>query len=167
MGKSSIARELKRRGHIAYDPQAMHAYMHVESRVNGKHITAPDEVPHDWYDEVGAFNWNTAKIENLLKSSDDIFICSMAHNQSSFYGKFERIFVLTLDDADLVTRLNNRWGKTIGKAPSELADILAKHRGFEQSLLNRGAIKINVSHTLTEIIDQILRHINKAKNSHY
>lgn len=163
MGKSSIAKELKRRGHTAYDPQAMHAYMHVESRANGKHLTAPEEVPRGWYDKVGAFNWNTVKIENLLKSTNDVFICSMAHNQSSFYDKFEYIFVLTLDDTELMARLNNRWGKTIGKAPSELADILAKHRGFEQSLLNRGAIKINVAHTLSEIVDQILHYINKSK----
>jgi len=159
MGKSTIAKELKRRGHKAYDPQAMQAYMHVEERATGRHIQAPDDVPHDWYDTDGAYNWNPLKIEELLNESGDIFICSMAHNQADFYDQFELIFVLTLDFTELASRLNERFGKALGKTPSELTDILSKHEHFEQSLLNRGAIRINVAKPESQIIDEILRHV--------
>lgn len=159
MGKSTLAKELKRRGHNAYDPQAMQAYMHVESRQTGKHTHAPEKVPHDWYDTTGAYNWNPVKIEKLLNEPGDIYICSMAHNQADFYDQFGLIFVLTLDFTELAERLNQRPGKTIGKAPSELADILSKHEHFEQSLLNNGAIRINVAKPIPQIVDQILDHV--------
>ncbi len=45
MGKSTIAAELKRRGHKAYDPQNMRTYMHVEDQQTGKHTTAPQGLP--------------------------------------------------------------------------------------------------------------------------
>lgn len=158
-GKSTIAKALKNRGHRAYDPQAMHSYMHIESRATGSHMHAPESVPHGWYDTVAGFNWNLAKVERLLQSTEDIFICSMAHNQHELYDQFDKIFVLTLDTMDLIDRLNSRWGNTIGKSPDELADILALHESFEQSLLNRGAVRVNVARPINEVVDKILAKI--------
>ena len=161
MGKSTIAAELKRRGHIAYDPQTMRL-MHVESRLTGKHIQPPEQVPHDWYDAVGAYNWDPVKISRLLSEPGDVFICSLAHNQYEFYNRFKLIFVLTLDPTELENRLLNRPGQTIGKSPSELADIMSKHESFEQSILNHGAIRLNAALPISETVDKILDHVRDS-----
>ncbi len=163
MGKSSIAKELKRRGHRAYDPQSIRQHMHVQDRLTGERILPPDDVPKGWYDSVGAFNWDPVRVRTLMNSSEDVFICSLAHNQSWFYSEFDIIFVLTLDNADLTTRLNSRTGKTIGKTNEELSDIINNHRGFEQNLLNKGAIRINVAQPLGKIVDKIIDEMNKLK----
>ena len=161
-GKSSIANELKHRGRKAYDPQSMHEYMHVENRETGRRIKQPEKVPAGWYDTIGAYNWDTIKLEKLLQSSEDIFICSKAHNQSDFYNEFDKIFVLSLDFTELIRRLELRSGKAIGKNSDELSDILSLHNHFEQSLTNHGAIKIDASQPLGNIADEILSNASNA-----
>ena len=163
VGKSTIAGELKRLGHIAYDPEEMPGLMHTVSRQTGEHIKAPANVPAGWYDNVGAYNWNPIKIEKLLSSPGDIFICSKAHNQAEFYDRFQLIFVLVLNSAELVERLKSRPGRTIGKTESELSDILALRGRFEQSLLKHGAVKLDAGRALQEIVDEILVRASKRK----
>lgn len=159
-GKSSIAIELQKRGHTAYDPQAMRTFMHVEDRVTGRHIHAPSEVPSGWYDIAGAYNWDTAKLERLLRTPGDVYICSKSHNQDLFYDRFEKIFLLTLDFTLLIERLRNRPGKSIGKTSPELSDILVKSEHFERSLLNKGAIGINMAQPINLVVDSILKLTN-------
>ena len=161
-GKSSIAKELKRRGRRAYDPQSMHDYMQVENRDTGRHIKQPEKVPAGWFDTVGAYNWDPIKLEKLLQDNEDIFICSKAHNQSEFYSRFDKIFVLTLDFTELIHRLELRNGKTLGKNSDELSDILSLHNHFEQSLLNHGAIIINASKPLSNIVNEIFSNVSNA-----
>lgn len=160
MGKTAIAQELKRRGHIVYDPEKMRGFMHNQSRLTGESIAVPADIPAGWYDTIGAYNWDPVRIIELLDSPDDVFICSKAHNQAEFYDKFQLIFVLTLDFTELIERLRSRPGKTIGKTESELSDILALHEHFEQGLLNRGAVNINVSQAIPEIVEEILARVS-------
>jgi len=155
-GKSSVATELKRRGHVAYDTQNMRGLMHLENRKNGQPIHKPSEVPKGWYDTDAAYNWDAVRLSQLLNSPGDIFICAKAHNQAGFYDKFDRIFVLTLDFTTLIQRLRSRPGQAIGKTDAELSDILTLHEHFEQSLLNHGATPINVAKPLKNVVDEIL-----------
>jgi broad-specificity NMP kinase len=157
-GKTSIAAELKRRGHNAYDTENMRGYMHTESRVDGGRIQKPSDVPSGWYDTVGAYNWDTVKILTLLDGPNDKFICAKAHNQSEFFDKFDKIFVLTLDFTEVIKRLHNRPGKAIGKTDSELSDIIIMREHFERSLLGCGAIAIDVTKGLHEVTDEILQY---------
>jgi broad-specificity NMP kinase len=158
-GKTSIAAELKKRGHAAYDTENMRGLMHTESRITGKHIHRPNKVPRDWYDLAGAYNWDPLKLSKLLQSSGDKFICAKAHNQPDFYDMFQHIFLLTLDFTELIQRLRSREGNAIGKTDQELSDILIHREHFEQSLLNHGATPINVARPLKEVVDSILASI--------
>jgi broad-specificity NMP kinase len=166
-GKSTIAAELKRRGHIAYDPEHMQAYTHVEDRRTGRHIRAPESLPSGWYDYVGAHNWNPVKLANLLNTPGDIFVCSFAHNLEDFLDKFELVFVITLNDAELeqrlVDRANHTSGHIIGKTREERTDIIKLHRHFEQSLLNHGAIALSATQPVEHIVDKILSHVVKNR----
>lgn len=162
-GKTSISTELKRRGHYAYDTENMRGYMHTESRVDGKHIVKPSDVPSGWYDTVGAYNWDPIKISKLLDDPKDKFICAKAHNQLDFLDKFRKVFVLTLDETEMIERLRIRPGNAIGKTNSELSDILMLHRHFEQNLLGHNAIKIDVSKHVNDVVDEILAYVDEIK----
>jgi len=85
----------------------------------------------------------------------------MAHNQDSFLELFDKVFILTLDQAELVNRLADRPGETIGKSRSELQDILNLHEHFERSLLEKGALQINAAQPPSEITRQIISEMNK------
>jgi hypothetical protein len=164
MGKSAIAEELKRRGLAAYDPEEMPGFMNTISRKTGKHVDPPANVPVGWYDTVGAYNWDIAKMEKLLDSPGDVFICSKAHNQEELYGRFGLMFVLTLNTGGLVKRLASRPGSAIGKTASELSDILSLRQRFEQSLIKHGAVEVDAGRPLAEVVDIILGRVAGVKN---
>lgn len=157
-GKSSIARELKKRGHAAYDTEAMRGYMHVESITSGKRIPLPSPVPRGWFDITGGYNWDIPRVLSLINLRDDIFICALADNQESLYDSFDKVFLLILDETELEKRLRLRTTTNYGKDAGELADILTSHRHFEQSLLARGAIGISVSKAVPEVVNEILQY---------
>lgn len=158
-GKTSVATELKRRGYYAYDPETMQNYMHLEQVDTGKHIRLPDRPQRGWFDTIGNFNWDLNRIDTLLDSHEDMFICSLADNQLSILDKFDLVFVLSLDDFTLEQRLNHRDGD-LSKVPEQLADILTLHRHFEESLIdNHGAIKIDAKPSIRDVTDGILRFI--------
>jgi hypothetical protein len=160
-GKSSVARELQKRGHIAYDTEAMHGYMHLQSVTSGKKIALPSPVPRGWFDTTGNYNWDIPRVSALLNAHEDVYICALADNQEILYDVFDCIFLLLLDEVELEKRLFLRTTTNYGKDAGELADILMLHRPFEQSLLNRGAISIDVSKAVPDVVDEILNYRTK------
>ncbi len=156
-GKSSIAKELARRGRIAYDTEAMRGYMHAEDLQSGKRIPIPRPVPRGWFDTTGAYNWDILRVTTLLQKDDDVYICALADNQESFYDAFDKIFLLLLDEPLLQHRIELRTTTDYGKEHDEMADILLMHRRFESSLLNAGAIPINVQKSLHDVVEEIIR----------
>ena len=64
-----------------------------------------------------------ARVAELLKSYDDIFICALADNQADFYDCFDMNFVLTLDEPVMRQRLESREKTDYGKDAGELSDI--------------------------------------------
>ncbi len=163
VGKSTLAKELSRRGHKAYDPEKIRGIMHVEDRSTGIHITKPIPLPPGWYDNVGAFNWDISKLEKLFKTDEDVYICSLAHNQRQHAELFSQIFVLTLDDVELEQRLRSRDEHSLGKTKDEIQDIMKLHRAFEQTLVQDGAIEVNAANPPSIIVDTILSYRSKEK----
>lgn len=159
MGKTAIARELVARGCAAYDPETIEGFMFTIDRKTGERIDPPYPVPQGWYDECGAYNWDSARIHELLASEGDVYVCSKAHNQQDFYVYFDKIFVLKLDDTTLTKRLRDRPGQMIGKSQVELDDILRLHEPFESTLLLHGAYAISASPSLDVVVDSILAQV--------
>ena len=157
-GKSSIAQVLKEKGHAAYDIEAMPGYMHAVDIETGVRSKLPSPVPRHWFDNVGAYDWDTEKIRQLLSAHEDIFICALADNQEQLYTSFDIIFLLLLDEIEMENRLLSRETTSYGKDQGELADILLNHHHFEKSLLDLGAYPINTTHALPEIVNEILIH---------
>ncbi|MBL8160061.1 hypothetical protein JNJ66_06420 [Candidatus Saccharibacteria bacterium] len=156
-GKSSVARALQHRGHTAYDTEAMPGYMHAESH-GGQRIHLPSPVPAGWFDRVGAYNWNVSRIERLLQQPGEAYFCALADNQPLFYDRFDKIFLLLLDETVMLQRLHSRTERAYGHDRQELSDIMLMHRHFEQSLVARGAVGITTQKALPEVVADILAH---------
>lgn len=158
-GKSSVARELQRRGHTAYDTEAMRGYMHAESTETGRRIPLPSPVPAGWFDDVGTYIWDVNRVTALLRrhdDTDDVYICALADNQEDFYGMFDKIFLLLLDITLMQHRLEQRTTSDYGKDRQELSDILKMHRHFERSLLAAGAVGISTDRPLQQVAGEII-----------
>lgn len=159
-GKSTIAKVLKARGRHSYDTEAMCNYMHAVNVHSGKRIAIPSPVPRGWFDTTGSYNWDIPRVTALLNSYEEIYICALADNQEEFYPLFDKIFILLLDEVELENRLLSRPTTPYGKDRDELADIMLLHKHFEQSLIESGAVPIDVHPSINEIVDTILRLIN-------
>jgi hypothetical protein len=163
-GKSSVAKELQRRGHIAYDTETMRGYMHTESGQTGARIPLPQPVPRGWFETPGGYNWDIPRVIALLNTYEDVFICALADNQETIYKEFDKIFLLKLEDIEMAHRLHSRTSTNYGKDPSEVADILTNHQPFEKSLLSRtSAILVNTTPTVVGVVDEILSQINEVR----
>lgn len=155
-GKSSIAHELRQRGHFAYDTESMRGYMHAEDIATSRHIPLPSPVPAGWFD-TSRYVWDIDKVMRLLQQQDDVYICALADNQEELYAAFDKIFLLLLDTTLMRHRLEWRPATRYGKDTEELSDIMKMHQHFEDSLLNAGAIGINTDKALPDIVSEILK----------
>ena len=154
-GKSSVAHELHKHGHFAYDMESMRDYMHAEEIATGRRIPVPSPLPVDWF-STHRYIWDTKRVIQLLGSHDDVYICALADNQEELYPAFDKIFLLLLDTTLIQHRLEWRTTSQYGKDASELSDIMKMHRHFEDSLLNSGAISIRTDKALPEVVSEIL-----------
>lgn len=152
-GKSSVADELARRGHAAYNTDDMPGLTHFVYEdgtlvdLSKGHIEDKSEL--EWV-------WDAPKLTELLHSADVVFICAVTSRQHEFYDQFDKIILLTIDEPTLKRRLHTRTTNDYGKHPNEMALILAGREGFEQQMLEVGAIPVDATQPLDAVVNEIL-----------
>jgi thymidylate kinase len=154
-GKSSVARELRKRGLAAYDTEVGFSY-HIDKRT-GERAAYPAHPTVEWYDAHERV-FDEKVLGNLFKkhANEDIFICSITANQKKFYPAFAKIFLLTAPDEVLVQRIEERTDNHFGKHPLELQRIISRHQAFDDELKTAGAVVIDSTQPMDEVVDQIL-----------
>lgn len=155
-GKSSVADELARRGYAAYNTDDMPGLSHHAHKdgtpvdLSKGHIEDKSEL--EWV-------WNKTKLKELLHSADQVFICAITSTQHEFYDQFDKIFVLTIDEATLKHRLLTRTTNDFGKHPNELKMLVDGREGFQQQMLKERAIPIDATQPLSKVADDIVAQI--------
>jgi broad-specificity NMP kinase len=154
-GKSTVAAELKRRGHPALDADEVPGLARSEDLGTG----LPIEVDYSGfvdYSKVG-WNWQNKALDELLERSKDLFLCGSASNQLTFHPRFDKVFVLILDPGTHRHRLQTRASR-YGKNPRMMEEILALQQSFATEALRSGAIGIDATQPVSKIVDEILGH---------
>jgi broad-specificity NMP kinase len=157
-GKSSVAAELVRRGFVAYDTDAMPEATGFDSLETGR-ATTWEEISHPIDFSRVAWNWRTAKLEELLASADDVFVCAITSNTVELAHLFDRVFVLVPDRETLASRLRERENSTFGKDPAEAEPVLAHNDVIADEWRARGGIPIDASRPLEAVVDDIVRRM--------
>jgi len=158
-GKSSVAEELQRRGYTAYDTdnlQGLNHYVHKDGTpvdFSKGHIEDQSEIESVW---------DRAKFAALLQSADVVFICAITSRQHEFYDQFDKIFVLTIDEATLKHRLLTRTTNNFGKHPNEMKMLVDGRKGFEEQMLKENATPIDAMQPLGKVVDDILGELQFA-----
>ncbi len=150
-GKSTLIRELARRGYKAID---------TDTDEWCTWVTTPADVDTvrpgtDWV-------WREDRIQQLLadESAEVLFVSGCEPNQRKFYAQFDRVILLTVPAAVLVERLRTRTTNEYGKQPEDLARIF-RHRQTIEPLLRRAASHVvDTSLPLDEVIETILQLSN-------
>lgn len=161
-GKSTIKKELQSIGYDAYDTDEddITAWYNKATMQQTNRPDNPNDRTKKWIED---HDWmmSATRVEDLVKTAlnKTVFLCGVTSNQFDFYNLFAKIFCLKIDQDALKQRLATRTTNDFGKTPDELASVLIWHIWFEQQNKNKGAVMIDASQTIQDIITQIQANI--------
>lgn len=146
-GKTSVCKELRRRGYHAINGDTELAYQ-------GDPETGEptDDVPSHWH-----HIWSVDRLRTLVADQNErfTFFCGGSRNFSKFLGLFDGVFVLEIDSETLNRRLDQRPDDEFGAQQSERDLIVRLHQTKEDTPKN--GILINATAPLAQVVDEIVR----------
>ena len=150
-GKSSVCRELQRRGYAAINGDTELAYQGDPD--TGEPLAGTTHEHHIW---------DVDRVRALIADQDEemTFFCGGSRNFSKFVGLFDGVFVLQIDVDTLNRRLADRSEDEWGGRPAEREAVVRLHRTQEDVPGN--ATVIDATATLSHVVDEILRHAVNA-----
>jgi thymidylate kinase len=162
-GKTSVAEELQRRGY-----HVIHGDRELKYRGDPKtgepvqeplHASAWDKAV--WQQEH--LLWDIDKVKSVIAdhSTAISFFCGGSRNFSTFIDVLDGVFVLEVDDLDILyRRLDERVARDPtdwGGRPEEKELVARLHRTKED--IPSSGIVIDATRPLVSVVDEILRHI--------
>ena len=146
-GKTSVCKELRRRGYHAINGDTELAYQ-------GDPDTGEptDDLPSHWH-----HIWRVDRVRTLVADQNErfTFFCGGSRNFSKFLDLFDGVFVLEIDPDTLNRRLDQRPDDEFGAQQSERDLIVRLHRTKED--IPRNGILIDATAPLAHVVDEILR----------
>jgi hypothetical protein len=149
-GKTSVCKELRRRGYHAINGDNELAYQGdpetgkpTDGRMHEHHI------------------WHVDKVKAIVASQDEAvtFFCGGSRNFSKFIDLFDSVFVLEVDLDTLNRRLDERRDEWGGKS-GERELIVRLHQTREDT--PKSGIIIDATAPVARVVDEILRQSPRA-----
>lgn len=154
-GKSTIAKQLRKRGYAAYDTEEGFSY-YIDKRT-GERCAYPKQPSPEWYQNHERV-FDEKVLMNLLKkhSAEPLFIASITANQAKYYDQFDKIFLLTAPDEVIVHRLGTRTNNYFGRHPLDLQRVIGRHQQFDDELKAIGAQPVDSTKPIAAIAGEII-----------
>jgi dephospho-CoA kinase len=160
-GKSTVCKELQKRGYEAYDidQDGISAWFNIST---GEQFVWPesDLVRNEaWYKDH-EYKMIRSSVEQFAKAarSKPIFLCGTTQSDAEVLDLFDVVVYLYLDEATLRRRLAKRTGRGFGGATHELAQILSWHKSSEAAYRERCALMIDATKPIDQVVDRILEN---------
>ena len=161
VGKSSVLEALKKRGFEALDVDSLEGFCHWENNDSGKRVDYYPGIGKDWLDN-NEYYCDLEKLKNLIeKSEKPVVVGGIVSNQNEFFDLFDKVFLLYCDKEVFLHRLDTRQNHDFAKDKSEQEHVLGYYQAFEAEMLERGAIPIDTSVLLEEVVGSIISEIQK------
>lgn len=147
VGKTSVCRELQRRGHHTINGDTDLAYQ-------GDPETGAPLDGHGHEHHI----WNVDRVRALAADQGHAatFFCGGSRNFARFIDLFDRVFVLDVDRDTLIRRLDARPQAEWGGRPAERRLILRLHATQED--IPAAGVRIDATAPLERVVDDILAH---------
>ena len=142
-GKSALARELRRRGLVAIDPDEDPELAHWEDAA-GRRVSGPPRPDGDWL-RAHRWVWSRSRLEEILAGAgQDVFVCGIARNQDELLDLFDRVFLLRIDARTQEARLaaHNALHPS-GRSEAGRQEIRQGRSVFEMQMLRADAIALD------------------------
>lgn len=145
-GKTSVCKELRRRGYHAINGDRELAYQGDPE--TGEPTDGRGHEHHIW-------RIDTVKAIVADKSVAATFFCGGSRNFSKFIGLFDGVFVLEVDLDTLNRRLDDRPADEWGGRPAERELIARRHQSKEDT--PKSGISIDATVSIAQVVDEIVR----------
>jgi shikimate kinase len=139
VGKSSLLRELARRGHRTVDTD----YGDYHETIEG-----------EWL-------WREDRIAELLAGHEDaapLFVQGTTRNQVVFYPRFDHIVLLSAPAEVLIERLTTRTTNPYGKDPAHVAETLEYLQTVEPLLREAATLEVVTTVPVADVADIVVAH---------
>jgi len=157
-GKSTIAGVLARRGLAAIDADDDPRLARMVDAGNA--VEEPAEPDFAWLARH-SWAWNPVRLDELILAAAPatLYVCGGADNELELADRFSRVLLLEIDEPTMLARLDARrdyhdWGR-IGDTREYLRRKLP---GLQDRLRASGAIPIDATQPLGQVVDAILAH---------
>ena len=151
-GKTSVCKELQRRGYHAINGDNELAYQGDPE--TGKPL---NDFTHEHH------IWRVDQVEALVADQDEAvtFFCGGSRNFSKFIDLFDCVFVLDVDAETLKRRLAGRPDDEWGGKPTEREFIMRLHQTREDIPSN--GILVDATAPIAHVVDEIVRQSEGAR----
>jgi adenylate kinase family enzyme len=156
-GKSAIAEVLALRGLACIDDDEdpfLARFVDSAGAVVEEEPAQPDFAwlsRHSW-------EWNPARLDDLIRASAPatLYLCGGADNQLELAERFPQVFLLEIDEATMLARLDARQDNEWGRAGDSREYIRRLLPEYQNRLRASGAIPIDATQPLDQVVDAIL-----------
>lgn len=163
-GKSTLEALFRQKNYATIDiDNGFASWQHNNTR---ERVPAPVNQPASWYE---THDWYTEKqklteyITLFRDSPDPLFVFGNAADLASLHELFDVIFALEYkDEATIRHRIDSRTDNPYGKDPVEFAALLSYYKPMQQRFRAIGAIPIDCTLPLDEIVAGIKSAIDRA-----
>ena len=155
VGKSSLIKELKKRGMPAFDLDSIKGLCQWKNKKTGKNAKWFSGVEKDWFENYDQL-CDKIKLKNLIKGKNKVFIAGLVSNQNNFLDLFDKIFLLRCKKRTFLKRILERKDNQFGKSSIEQKMLAEWHKEFEQDTMKKGAEPIDAEKSISDITKEIL-----------
>ena len=148
VGKSSVIARLTALGYKAVDTDYGGYFELVES----------DAATRERFGAEMEWRWREDRIAALLdmEDADVLFVSGTSSNQPRFYGRFDRILLLTAPDEVMVERMRTRTNNPYGRDEDDVRRQLALKPLVEPLLRRAAHAVIDTSAPLDDVVERVL-----------
>jgi gluconate kinase len=156
-GKTTLAAALGRRGLVAIDSDDDPLLARMVDADGSVVEDEPAEPDLDWLSRH-SWAWDPARLDTVIRAAAPatLYVCGGAANELELADRFTHIFLLEIDEATMLARIdareNNDWGR-IGDTREYLRHFLP---GYQARLRASGAIAIDAGQPLDRVVDAVL-----------
>ena len=162
-GKSTVGRELERRGYRSYDIDEDRLAHWVDNET-GVEVRLPADPAHrndEWHSRH-TYRLPPEAVRQLDSEAGDqvVFVCGSTGNEGEIWDLFHQVVSLSVTADTLRRRLRERR-HGFGSTDEELTRVLAWHATVDADNLRYGAILVDADDAVPEVVDRLLSRLKR------
>jgi broad-specificity NMP kinase len=153
-GKTTLAHELGKKGIKTISIDEVPDLCYWINKDNGKKVEYEAVLNKDFIDSH-VWICDTEKLKDLTKGDEKIYVFGISENQGVYLNLFDKVILLQCKPETFIKRIRERKDNDFGKDKGAQDYLLDTYKWFENDMMQKGAIPLNVDRPLSEVIDII------------